>query len=68
MPNPKRKHTRSRRDIRRSHNSGLEVAQLVECPNCKAKRLPHNVCPACGFYKDRVVVAQKAQKEDQEAK
>ena len=36
-----------------------------ECPNCKAMRLPHNVCPSCGFYKDRVVVAQKAaQKEE----
>ncbi|MBQ7908961.1 MAG: 50S ribosomal protein L32, partial [Elusimicrobiaceae bacterium] len=41
------------------------VPQLVECPNCKSMRLPHNVCPSCGFYKDHVVVAQKAaQKEE----
>ncbi len=59
MPNPKKKHTRSRRDMRRSHNSGVELPQLVECPNCKAMRLPHNVCPSCGFYKDRVVAAPK---------
>ena len=68
MPNPKKKHTRSRRDMRRSHNSGVEVPQLVACPNCKSPRLPHNVCPACGFYKDRVVVAQKAKTEEPEAK
>lgn len=69
MPNPKKKHTRSRRDLRRSHNSVIEVAQLVECPNCKSARLPHNVCPKCGFYKDRVVVAPKAAKtEEQESK
>ncbi|MBQ7909046.1 MAG: 50S ribosomal protein L32, partial [Elusimicrobiaceae bacterium] len=29
MPNPKKKHTRSRRDLRRSHNSVIEVPQLV---------------------------------------
>ena len=63
MPNPKKKHTRSRRDMRRSHNSGVELPQLVECPNCQAKRLPHNVCPACGYDKDRVVVAQKTKEE-----
>ena len=70
MPNPKKKHTRSRRDMRRSHNSGVELPQLVACPNCKAPRLPHNVCPSCGFYKDRVVVAQKtkAKAENNEAK
>ncbi len=63
MPNPKKKHTRSRRDMRRSHNSGVELPQLVECPNCHGKRLPHNVCPSCGYYKDRVVVAQKTKEE-----
>ena len=68
MPNPKKKHTRSRRDMRRSHNSGVELPQLVACPNCQSPRLPHNVCPTCGFYKDRVVVAQKTKAEEPEAK
>ena len=67
MPNPKKKHTRSRRDMRRSNTSGVELPQLVACPNCKSPRLPHNVCPTCGFYKDSVVVAQTTKAEEPEA-
>jgi len=26
------------------------------CPRCAAAKLPHTVCPACGWYKDRQVV------------
>lgn len=57
MPNPKKKHTRSRRDMRRKANSKLDAVTVVVCSNCGNMRKPHNVCPACGFYKDRVVVA-----------
>ena len=38
MPNPKKKHTRSRRDMRRSHNSGVELPQLVACPKVVAQK------------------------------
>lgn len=68
MPNPKRKHTRSRRDMRRSANSKLDAVQTVSCSNCGAQRLSHNVCPACGFYKDRVVVAVAKAEKSEEAK
>ncbi len=67
MPNPKKKHTRSRRDMRRKANSKLDPVTIVACSNCGAARKPHNVCPSCGFYKDRVVVAV-AKKEKEEAK
>ncbi|RLD96412.1 MAG: 50S ribosomal protein L32, partial [Aquificota bacterium] len=26
------------------------------CPNCQEPKLPHRVCPHCGFYKDRQVL------------
>jgi len=68
MPNPKRKHTRSRRDLRRSQNSKLEVAALVPCSNCGGMRKPHNICPACGFYKDKVVVAVAKKEKKAEEK
>ncbi|ACC98212.1 Ribosomal protein L32 [Elusimicrobium minutum Pei191] len=68
MPNPKRKHTRSRRDLRRSQNSKLEPVALVSCSNCGAARKPHNICPSCGFYKDKVVVAVAKKENSQDAK
>ena len=70
MPNPKRKHTRSRRDLRRSANSKLEAVNFVECSNCGAARLPHNVCPKCGFYDGKMVteVKVKKNKTQEEAK
>ena len=61
MPNPKRKHTRSRRDSRRSANWKLEAlsASVCENPECGRKRAPHTVCPNCGWYNGRVAVAPK---------
>ena len=63
MPNPKRRHTRARRDSRRAQNWKLEIAGFCKCSNCGALRRPHNICPSCGFYKDRVVKPVKS-KED----
>ena len=65
MPNPKRKHTRSRRDSRRSANWRLTAQSLSKCSNCGAPHLPHRVCPACGSYKGKLVlpVKQKASKK-----
>ncbi|HEX9427082.1 MAG TPA: 50S ribosomal protein L32 [Candidatus Polarisedimenticolia bacterium] len=55
MPNPKRRHSRARRDKRRAHDS-LSRPALSKCPNCKEDRLPHRVCPHCGQYKGREVI------------
>jgi len=65
MPNPKRRHTRSRRDSRRSQNWKLDKIQLVPCPNpsCGKLRQPHLVCPHCGFYNGRLAVALKEKKD-----
>jgi len=55
MPNPKRRHSKSRRNKRRAHDA-LRTPSLSLCPNCQEPRLPHRVCPKCGYYKGRVVV------------
>jgi large subunit ribosomal protein L32 len=55
MAVPKRKTTRSRRNMRRAHDS-LKSAAYVECPNCGEMTRPHHVCGSCGYYKDREVV------------
>ncbi|MGH9389101.1 MAG: 50S ribosomal protein L32 [Vicinamibacteria bacterium] len=53
---PKRKTSRSRRGKRRSHHK-LSVPSLSVCPQCHEPKLPHRVCPNCGSYKGREVVA-----------
>ena len=53
-PLPKKKHSRTRRDKRRTHDA-LQAKGLVQCSNCGEMRLPHRVCPNCGHYKGREV-------------
>ena len=55
MPNPKRRHSRSRRDKRRTHDS-LAVRSSSVCPQCGVNVLPHRVCKECGYYKGRQVI------------
>ena len=62
MATPKKKTSKSRRDMRRSHQA-LEGNSYQECPNCGELKRPHNVCPACGQYDGREVVAKKAAAE-----
>ncbi len=62
MALPKRKHSKARRDKRRSHDA-LKPVQTINCDNCGEAKLPHKVCGACGFYKGRQVVAIKARTE-----
>ena len=48
MPNPKRRHTRARRDRRRAHDA-LDTMSSSTCPNCGVAKMPPRVCPSCGF-------------------
>lgn len=63
MALPKRKHSKSRRDKRRSANSKLYAASLAMCSQCKKPVLPHRVCPHCGYYKGKPVVIIEAKEE-----
>jgi large subunit ribosomal protein L32 len=54
-PLPKQRISRTRRDKRRAHHA-LKAKNLVQCSNCGEMRLPHRVCPNCGYYKGREVV------------
>ena len=59
MALPKRKHSKARRDKRRSANSKLTVTNLGACPHCKKLKLSHRVCPYCGYYKGKPVMTIK---------
>ena len=58
MPVPKKRTSRSRRDMRRAHDF-ITPKLTVVCPNCAAPTLPHHVCMSCGFYKGRSVLKMK---------
>jgi len=53
---PKKKTSASKRGMRRAHAS-LEAPALVECPQCHKMKRPHHVCPFCGYYDGREVIA-----------
>jgi len=54
MAVPKTKISKSRRNMRRAHDS-LTAANVAECPNCGELKRPHHVCGACGYYDGREV-------------
>ncbi len=55
MAVPKRKTSKARRDKRRA-NWKLTVPTLVECTQCHEKKVPHRVCPECGYYNGKAVI------------
>ncbi len=58
MAVPKKKTSKSRRDMRRSHDA-LTAPGISFCPQCKEPKQPHRVCASCGTYKGKdVIVAE----------
>lgn len=56
MAVPKKKVSKSRRNMRRAHDA-LKPSAYGECPDCGEIKRPHHVCPSCGFYDNREVTA-----------
>ncbi len=54
MPNPKRRHSKARKNKRRAHDH-LTGPALGKCPQCHETKQPHRICPHCGYYKGREV-------------
>jgi large subunit ribosomal protein L32 len=60
MPNPRRKISRSKRDKRRANwVAKLQANHLSNCENCGEMKLPHHVCPHCGYYKGKAIYTPK---------
>ncbi|HCA42413.1 MAG TPA: 50S ribosomal protein L32 [Bacteroidetes bacterium] len=58
MPNPKRRHSKTRGRKRRTHYKA-SAPTLLSCPNCGEMKLSHRVCSSCGFYDGKSVVIPK---------
>ena len=70
MAVPKRKVSKARKGLRRSH-MGLEMPNIPRtqkahapstqsrrffCANCNQPKMPHAVCPNCGYYRGRSMI------------
>ncbi len=58
MAVPKKKTSKSKRDMRRAHDA-LVTPGISFCPQCKEPKQPHRVCPSCGTYKGKEVVSSE---------
>ena len=56
MAVPKQRQSRSRTRKRRAQHK-VAAPVLSECPQCHSPRRPHRVCPVCGTYGGREVIA-----------
>lgn len=59
MAVPKRKTTKSKRNMRRSHHA-LTPVNIVTDPTTGEYKLPHHISLTDGYYKGKQVVAQKS--------
>ena len=51
MAVPKKKTSRSRRDMRRSHDAIKFTAAVEYCDHCGEMKLRHHMCLSCGVYR-----------------
>jgi large subunit ribosomal protein L32 len=61
MPNPKRRHSKTRGRKRRTHYKAT-APSMSACSNCGEMKLNHSVCPSCGFYDGKSVILPKKSK------
>ena len=67
MATPKKKISRSRRNMRRfAAGNQLEKTSVVLCKSCNEPTRPHRVC-ACGAYDGKAVIAAKKRKSTEVA-
>ena len=56
MQAPKRKTSKSKRNMRRAHDF-LTPTYSNTCPKCGASVLSHHVCKECGTYRGKQLIA-----------
>jgi len=56
MAVPKKRTSKSRKGMRRSHDALQFKAAVQVCPDCGEMKLYHHVCESCGNYRGEQVV------------
>ncbi|MEA3344864.1 MAG: 50S ribosomal protein L32 [Chloroflexota bacterium] len=57
---PKKRISRGRKRRKRASDV-LKTLNLVPCPHCHEMKLPHRVCPHCGYYRGVQVIEIEAE-------
>ena len=65
MAVPKRKTSKSKRNMRRSHDS-LKSISIIEDKNSGEPRISHRIDLSTGIYNGKQIIKQKDQKETKE--
>jgi large subunit ribosomal protein L32 len=61
MAVPKKRTSKSRRGMRRSHDA-IKFNQAIDaCTSCGEPKLRHHVCEGCGTYRGRQVTGATAE-------
>ncbi|MDP9001480.1 MAG: 50S ribosomal protein L32 [Myxococcota bacterium] len=55
MAVPKRRKSRSKRDMRRAQHDKVTAPNLIACPKCGEPVVAHRACGSCGHYNGRLV-------------
>jgi len=55
MAVPKRRTSKSRKRLRRTHHRAKGIPPQA-CPRCSEPKLPHRVCGTCGFYRGKKLI------------
>ncbi len=58
MATPKKRKSLERRRRARAQ-SKVVLPNIVKCSNCDGVRLPHHMCPTCGWYNGKCIIAPK---------
>jgi large subunit ribosomal protein L32 len=58
MAVPRNRHSNARKNSKRAHHA-KKPQSAATCNNCQSVRMPHTICPSCGAYGDRIVLAKK---------
>ena len=61
MAVPKRKHSKARKNKRKSHLA-IKATALRRCARCNSAVKPHTICTNCGHYRGRMIIDLEAEK------
>ncbi|MCD5417847.1 50S ribosomal protein L32 [Candidatus Bipolaricaulota bacterium] len=54
---PKSRRSRSKVRMHRNHQK-MKLPASTECSHCHEIKLPHRVCPNCGYYNGMEIISQ----------